>query len=117
MKADKEPFTNEYGRNLQDIDGMFDLLDNVLQKMLPKAQVKLAPVLNISNESWRRSPAKQRIFNEINNNISRRNYLHMNPDEPHQRNLFDPDGTHMDDFKSIDFWTKIFMQDYDDRAN
>ena len=111
LKADKEPFTNEFGRNLQDIDGMFKLLDGVLQKMLPKAQIKLAPVLNISNENWRQSPAKQKIFHEINENIARRNHLQMDPDEPDRRNLFDQDGTHMNDYQSIEFWTKTFQQE------
>ena len=117
LKADREPFANEYGRSLQDIEGMFALLDTVLGKMLPKAQIKLAPVLNVESEAWRRSSLKQEIFNRINNCILEREHLQMDPNEPFRRNLYDPDGVHMHDYQSIEFWTKILMQDLENQES
>ena len=111
LKADIEPFANEYGRGMQDINGMFALLDSVLQKMLPKAQIKLAPVLNIANDAWRGSQFKQSIYRNINDCIAVRNHLQMDPNEPFRRNLYDADGVHMNDYQSIEFWTKILLQE------
>ena len=113
LKADIEPFVNEYGRSLQDVDGMFALLDNVLQKMLPKAEIKLAPVLYVGNEAWRASQLKQNIYKNFNECITARNHLQMDPNEPYRRNLYDFDGVHMNDYQSIEFWTKTFMQEDD----
>ena len=75
LKAEMEPFANEYGRNLQDVDGMFELLDDTLKKVLPKATIKLAPVLDVENDAWNRSELKQKIFKEFNANIMKRNHL------------------------------------------
>lgn len=111
LKADREPFANEYGRNMQDINGMFRLFDKVLKKMLPKAQVQFAPVLMIRNEIWRRSTVKLEVRRQINANIMERNHLQFDPNGPLNLNYFDEDGTHMDDFKSIEFWTEVFTSE------
>ena len=110
LKAEMEPFANEYGRNLQDVDGMFELLDDTLKKVLPKATIKLAPVLDVENDAWNRSELKQKIFKEFNANIMKRNHLQFDPTEPKRLKLFDREGVHLDDSKSVDFWTNIFMQ-------
>ena len=110
LKADREPFANEYGRSLQDIDGMFELLDSVLQKLLPKAEVLFAPVLYVQNEGWRRSAIKQDIYNRVNRNILNRNHLQFNPNEPSNLNYFDEDGIHMDDIKSVKFWSEVLTR-------
>ena len=110
LKADREPFANEYGRNMQDINGMFKLMDSVLQKMLPNAKVTYAPVLKIRNEVWQRSTIKQEVRRQINANIMERNHLQFDPNGPLNMNYFDEDGTHMDDIKSLEFWTEVFTE-------
>ena len=110
LKAEREPFANEYGRNLQDVDGMFSLLDRILLKMLPNANVNYMPVLNVTRPVWIRSQLSQKIYGDVNANIYRRNHLQLDIDEPKREGIYDSEGIHILDEEALDFWTKAFTE-------
>ena len=110
LKSEREPFTNEHGKNLQDVDLMFNLLDKVVLKMLPNAQVNYVPALNIAKPAWIRSKLAQRIHGDVNANVYRRNHVPIDIDEPRREGLFDQEGVHLYDNDSLDFWTKAFTE-------
>ena len=108
LKAEKEPFSNEYGRNMQDINGLFRQLDKTIARMLPNAKVAYAPVLKVERGNWNRSNLAQKIYGDLNACIHRRTHLQFDPEEPLRNKLFDPDRVHLLDKESTEFWAKSF---------
>ena len=108
LKAEKEPFSNEYGRNMQDINGLYRQLDKTIAKMLPNAKVAHAPVLKVKRFAWTRSNLAQKIYGDLNACIHRRTHLQFDPEEPLRSGLFDADGVHLLDKESTEFWARNF---------
>ena len=110
LKAEREPFANEYGRCMQNVDNLHKLLDKTIARMVPKAKVAYAPVLKVERDVWNRSQKAQKIYGDLNSNIFRRSHLQFDPEEPLKRGLFDKnDGVHLLDNESVEFWTESFQ--------
>ena len=108
LKAEIEPFSNEYGRSMQDINALYKLLDITIAKMLPNAEVLHAPVIKVVKGTWKRSQLAQKIFGDVNACIYRRPHLQFDPEEPLKNDLFDREGVHLEDEASTEFWAKSF---------
>lgn len=108
LKAEREPFSNEYGRSMQDINAIYNLLDKTLSKMVPNASVLHAPVLKVVKGVWKRSQIAQKIYGDLNACIYRRPHLQFDPEEPLKNDLFDREGVHLEDNAATEFWAKSF---------
>lgn len=108
LKAEREPFSNEYGRSMQDIDAIYKLLDKTLLKMVPNATVFHAPVIKVVRGTWKRSQIAQKIYGDLNACIYRRPHLQFDPEEPLKNDLFDREGVHLEDEAATEFWARSF---------
>ena len=113
LKAEKEPFSNEYGRSMQDVDALFKLMDKTIAKMVPNAKVFYAPVIRVVRGAWKRSQLAQKIYGDANSCIYRRSHLQFDPEEPLKKDLFDREGVHLNDEAATEFWARSFEMSED----
>ena len=109
LKAEKTPFAMPNGQNMQNYTGMFEMLDQACNKMIPNAEIRFAPVLKVERLAEENSTLIELAATKIAEGIAARNMIEMDPLEPLQKKLFDDDGVHMRNREGTDFWMKVFQ--------
>ena len=96
--------------NGQDFEATFKLLDNILTKVFPRADIKLAPLIATKQDEWLTCELSQNAFYMINKLIKERKHVDLDSYRPTRRNWLCHDKVHFKDFDGIKFWKRIFQQ-------
>ena len=62
---------NEY-TGIQNVEGIYGLLDDTLAQLFPHANIKYAPILATKEDGWDTSELCQKVYNEMNQQIKLR---------------------------------------------
>lgn len=96
--------------NAQDFQKTFELLDNTLTTVFPKATVKMAPLIATNEAEWRTCDLSQNAFHEINALVRERDHVEFDSYLPSNMNWICADKVHFKDFDGVKFWRMIFEQ-------
>ena len=95
----------------QDFEAMFNILDNTVKAILPRATVRFAPLIATADPLWTGSKFCQDAYEEMNRLILMRNHVTLDSKMPvRERLIRGKDKVHMDDDDGIEFWTDVFKQ-------
>ena len=102
--------------NAQNFDGLFRLLDDTMNGILPKAKVFYAPLIAVKQEGWDTTELCQSAFQKINACIKRRKHVSFDSYLPINmgwigRKANIRDKVHFtNDYDGIDFWKMVLDQ-------
>ena len=88
---------------------MFAFWDDTIDKLLPDATVKFAPLIASGQKQWLTEGFFQDSFKEINRLVRERDHVNFDSFEPLRKNML-MDQVHMKEKEGIDFWKRIFKQ-------
>ena len=95
----------------QDFTAIFNILDDTIKSVLPKADVNFAPLIATIDPDWLNNPFCQDAYTEINRLIKKRKHVELDSDLPAKEEwIRGKDKVHMNDFDGIQFWKSIFDQ-------
>ena len=107
LKADRPPFIDQRRESIQNVQKLFELLENTLNDLLPNAEISYAKPLDVN---YGLSPIAKEIYAKILTEVTRRQHADFDQNEPKRLNQFDFGGVHMIDKLSVDFWTPIINE-------
>ena len=89
---------------------MFRFLDETINLMLPKAEVRFTSMIASGQVNWRDNPFCQEAFVRISQLIEMRKHIDFDSYRPLRSGWMENDMTHMKDWDSIDHWVMILRR-------
>ena len=91
----------------QNFEAIFELLDDTIKEMFPKATVRLAPLVAVRDDLWLREEMMQEAFVIINGLIRSRRHVDFDSYLPSERDWLCHDKIHFKDYDGVEFWKTI----------
>jgi len=96
--------------NFQDFEGIFKYMDETMQLMLPKAEIRYASMICSGDPLFVQNPFCQQAFITITHLIEQRPHISFDSHLPLRRGYMERDLTHMKDWESIELWLDVLKR-------